>query len=83
MKTLQTLRCTIDALDTQIMALLEQRFNAVTDIGEAKRASNTAVTDTAREARVLKRCDRHANATHIRDVYQAIFAASKALQKDG
>ncbi len=82
MNKIDTLRSTIDALDAKIMSLLDKRFDAVKDIGAAKREANRSIEDASREKFVLEACGRYAHKEALRTVYKAIFESAKALQKD-
>ena len=48
-------RQTIDAIDSQLVQLLEKRMSAVSKIAEIKETSNKQVLDTTREQQVIER----------------------------
>jgi maltose O-acetyltransferase len=75
----------IDRIDKELVRLLEERLDAVTEIAAAKKASGKQVLDTNREAQVLERM---ANATQneayidaLKETFQGIMDASKRLQQ--
>ena len=51
--SLERLRQRIDAIDEQIVELLEQRAQTATEIAERKREASLAMHDPEREQRVL------------------------------
>lgn len=55
MKDLQTLRNELDAIDTQILDLLAQRFTATQQVGEYKKAHDMPVRDLDREESMFNR----------------------------
>ena len=55
MKTLQELRESIDALDTQILSLLNDRAQCAHEVGELKKREGSAVFRPDREAQVINK----------------------------
>ncbi len=72
----------IDALDAQIMDLLEQRFNLSKLIGEEKVMRLKTVHDDTREQTILNHAKNYVNQPSIYAVYLTIFEESKALQNE-
>ena len=87
--TLPEIRKQIDALDEQLMRLLNQRADLVHEIGLVKRAEGTAIYAPEREEQVLRSLIEK-NRAHggrlpeksIRAIYREIMSASLALEKD-
>lgn len=83
---LQTLRCEIDDVDSQIATLLSRRHQIVIEIGKLKHATGVQVYDDARERFVLERVAAKGHdakgAKFIRDIYEHIMAGSRAVQAD-
>lgn len=73
----------IDALDAQIMTLLDERFTLSEKIGQAKSESGAAVHDPNREEHVAMKASAYLHETSIKDLYKALMTISKKLQKKG
>jgi chorismate mutase/prephenate dehydratase len=79
-----SLRETIDAIDDQILVLVNRRLELALEIGRAKAQKGGQVLDKAREINILKRLtdlnagpiDDHA----LEEIFRAIMASSRALQ---
>lgn len=85
-RALPALRVEIDALDDQLLALLEQRARVVDEVGLAKRAmGQTVFHDPVRERQVLDRlCARGAGrfpAEAIRAVFREVMSACLSLEE--
>ena len=83
---LAELRMQIDALDSQLLELLNQRAQVSLAVGQAKaKAGNAKIYDPAREAQLLSRlAERNPGpltAAHIESIWREIMAASRDLQK--
>ena len=72
----------IDALDTQIMALLDQRFEITKTIAKEKNKHNLLTLDLSRESQILEKTKHTINALEIRVLYTTIFKLSRDLQDD-
>lgn len=82
---LAELRMQIDALDAQLLELLNQRAELSLAVGKAKiSAGNASVYDPAREAQLLaslaQRNPGPLSSSHIEAVWREIMAASRDLQ---
>ncbi len=82
---LEALRKKIDGLDNKILALLNERGKAVKAIGAVKAQQGVDVFAVTREREIVERLT-DANkgpfsAEAIEDIFQAIFAASRSMQK--
>ena len=82
---LAELRVQIDALDSQLLNLLNQRARLSLAVGQAKiRAGNASVHDPAREAQLLaslaERNPGPLAPEHIKAIWGEIMAASRDLQ---
>ncbi len=83
--SLDELRREIDEIDDAILGLLNQRAEKVIEVGRIKADGSTPIFDPARERRIL---DRLISANQgplsgeaIRDIYGAILAAHRLLEK--
>ena len=80
---LNELRQQIDAVDRDLIALLERRLDISAAIGAYKKAHGLPVLDRSREAaktEAVKAMCRPATADLIGDLYGPIMAASRAYQ---
>ncbi|MBO0440743.1 chorismate mutase [Enterococcus sp. DIV0212c] len=75
----------INALDKQIVALLEERMNVVEAIASIKKTSETPILDSSREQEVLTKIETYvkndAYKETIKETYQGIMDASKQFQQ--
>jgi len=82
--SLDDLRKKIDALDEQIINLLNERAKCSVEVGKLKRENNAEVYVPEREKRIydvlLKKNDGPLADKAIRAIYREIFSASRALQ---
>ncbi len=84
MKTLPELRAQIDAIDLQMLALLNQRAALATEVGEIKHAEGSPVYRPDREAAVIHRLQT-LNAGPLKDpgvanVWREIMSACRSLE---
>lgn len=63
----------IDAIDTQIIALLEERMTAVAEVIRIKKEEKIAILDTGREADVLKNVRKRVENQKYADTIVATF----------
>jgi chorismate mutase/prephenate dehydratase len=75
----------IDAIDREVVALLNRRARVVQAIGELKKARKIEVVDPGREEQVLARIER-ANTgpfpnDSLRAIYREVFAASHQIEE--
>lgn len=81
---LTKLRDKIDAIDEQILHLLEQRMDVVKEVGELKRESKAPIYRPERERAIVERLTKLSNGRLARDVIEAIyfeiFAVSRNLE---
>src|SRR5262245_54173378 len=84
-KRLATLRDEIDAIDSRILDLLNQRTERTNEVGRVKAAGNTTPFVPARELEIFERLEREARGPvpkpAIRKVFREIISASIALQR--
>ena len=82
--TIERSRREIDALDDQLVALLERRAGCALAIGRAKRAAGVPVRDAAREAAVLERVAARAHgpldARSIERVFKTILDVVREVE---
>jgi chorismate mutase / prephenate dehydratase len=83
---LKPLRERIDALDAQLIALLNQRAAVALEVGEVKKHFNAPVFRPEREQQVIARLqemsDGPLGGDHISAIWREIMAASRALEKN-
>ena len=85
-KTLSDLRKEIDAVDTDLLRLLNQRAQLAHEVGELKRAEGSAVFRPARELQVINALQ-VANAgplksDNISNIWREIMSACRSLESD-
>lgn len=82
---LKPLRDQIDAIDAQVIALLNQRAAIALDVGEVKKQYNAPVFRPEREQQVISRLqalsDGPLEASHIGAIWREIMAASRSLEQ--
>ncbi|WP_233802735.1 prephenate dehydratase [Paraburkholderia sp. HP33-1] len=82
---LKPLRDRIDALDAQLIALLNQRASVALEVGEVKKHFNAPVFRPEREMQVIARLQEMSagplSDEHIGAIWREIMAASRALEK--
>ena len=82
--TLESLRTDIDALDDQLLSLLNQRMELVKQVGEFKRTTNTVIYRPEREKQILDRLNGQntglMNRSAIEAIFLEIFAVSRNLE---
>lgn len=85
MKSLTDARAELDAVDSQIVRLFEQRMEISRDVARYKIANHLPVLDRSREAQVLdSRASMLADPYwegSVRALYEAIMAISRAEQQ--
>ncbi len=79
-----TLRNRIDAIDDQLLQLVNRRLEMALEIGRAKAVNGGEVIDSSRETAILNRMvgmnQGPISDTALRQVFRAIFGASRDLQ---
>jgi chorismate mutase/prephenate dehydratase len=87
MKTLQELRESIDALDTQILSLLNDRAQCAHEVGELKKREGSAVFRPDREAQVINKLQSLSDRTNgllkphsIGNIWREVMSACRALE---
>lgn len=82
--TLESLRNDIDALDDQLLTLLNQRMELVRQVGDLKRTTNTVIYRPEREKQILDRLHNQneglLNRSAIEAIFLEIFAVSRNLE---
>ena len=85
-KNLESLRGEIDAIDSQIVVLLNQRVQAAVEIGRIKSELGVDPYDPAREEQVFNKLeDLNKGPLHkesMRTIYREVISASIALEKN-
>lgn len=85
MESLSAVRAEIDRLDDELVGLIERRLGLSGEVAAAKRAAGKAVFDGEREREVLAKViarGRAENEGVLRQVFTALFEASKARQRE-
>jgi len=86
MEKLSSLREQIDNIDEQIVKLLCERFDAVQNIAEYKKAHGLEILQKARESEVLNKIAGKINnreyQEYILKIYAEILETSKSLQRN-
>jgi len=85
-RPLEEIRVKIDAIDTQLLELLNQRADLVHEVGEIKRKDGLEIYAPEREEKLLQRLveiNRGRLSPHsIRSIYREIMSAALALEED-
>src|SRR5579883_367452 len=83
--SLDDLRKKIDAIDDELLALLDARATVAADVARAKQAAHVATYDPERERQVLARLESKSGGRFpreaIRAVYREVMSACLALQE--
>ncbi|MFZ4681028.1 MAG: chorismate mutase [Terrimicrobiaceae bacterium] len=86
MSDLDPLRAKIDAIDTELLRLLNERATVAKEIGTIKNRDGLPIYSPERENRVLRSLVERSNGPltpeAIRAIYREIMSASLALEKD-
>jgi len=84
---LETIRKEIDAIDDQILDLLQKRCALCRSIAHIKRAGHCAIHDPSREAAILARLtartDPSLGADVVERIFTEIFSLSRQIQHHG
>ncbi|MBL6693256.1 MAG: chorismate mutase [Proteobacteria bacterium] len=83
-KTLAFIREEIDSIDSEIIALLESRFNLTKEIGPIKRSLDKDLFDESREEEILKKIDELAliyPKEDLKEIFKLIMKTSLNQQK--
>ena len=82
---LNELRAQLDAINGELAALLEKRFEITDEIGALKRDNSAPVRDRARELAILEQVTAQLadkdKAEDVGAVFEALFAASRRRQE--
>jgi len=82
--TLETLRNDIDALDDQVLALLNQRMELVRHVGELKRSTNSIIYRPERERQIIDRLTSQnkgpLNEAAIEAIFLEVFAVARNME---
>jgi chorismate mutase/prephenate dehydratase len=88
MKTLDDCRDAIDAIDNQILELLNKRMKVVERVGEIKNESGGAIYRPEREKAIIERLEKQSldaggalNKSAIEAIFLEIFAVSRNLER--
>lgn len=83
MSVIEQKRIEIDAIDADIVRLLNKRYDACIAIGKAKKQGATAIFDPNREENIMKRLSSLAKYEGmINTLWPVIMSFSKKLQSD-
>lgn len=84
---LNELRAQLDAINGELAALLEKRFEITDEVGELKRENTAPVRDRTRELAILEQVTAQladaGKAEDVASVFEAVFAASRRRQEKG
>ena len=81
------LRQAIDEIDKKILDLINQRLSLAKQIGDFKKKGGIQITDSGREKEILTRLLKKNNgplgADGLRNIFEAIIAESRNVQRTG
>lgn len=84
MEDLTRSRQKIDQLDRQLLKILEERFNVVTEVSQYKKEHNLPILDAKREQQVLAKVATLTDKTdilpYLQEIYQEIMQRSREYQ---
>ena len=84
-KEMEDIRSGIDAIDNEILKLLQRRSTLSVEMGRLKRAENKIIFDPAREEEIINRLDSRRKPPLTRPIvegiFREIFSASRSLQQ--
>lgn len=87
MSGIEALRKRIDAVDRQILRLLNRRARLVLRVGQIKRRGKLPVVDSRREKAVLERVTRAQTGplpdASVRRIFREILRCNRRLQRPG
>lgn len=83
---MKDLRNQIDKIDKEIIRLLAERFNVITEIGKKKKERNLLIQNKSRETELIEQLKKEAKTQGISPalvdkLYAEILAESRRLQK--
>ncbi|NOZ73955.1 MAG: hypothetical protein GXO90_01050 [FCB group bacterium] len=82
---LDDLRLAIDAIDDQLLALIQERIQLAREIGRRKQAGGQEITDSQRERSIIKRLDEQIrpglSTRDIQAIYSVIFRLCRDVQE--
>lgn len=81
MDSLDQLRIEINALDSEIMDLLDKRFTLSKAIGEIKQSLNLPIFDESREQLIYNKIAKYSHYPQIKQVYTTLMNESKNIQR--
>lgn len=81
--TIEDLRNEIDNIDTELVSLLNRRYNACIEIGKLKQTIEKAVLDPNREQRIIERLNTLSEHPEmVETLWPQIMAYSRKLQSN-
>ena len=83
MNKINLLRKEIDRIDSQLINLLDQRFDLCIEIGQIKKETSSEVLNQNREIEILERLSKQTkHQGMVKHIWPYIMAFSKYLQKN-
>ncbi len=82
---LNDLRKKIDEIDTQIVELIEKRFEIISKIAIIKKKNNLEVFDKSREESIINKIvekSKKLPSYVLKDIYEKIFNVSRKFQEE-
>ena len=81
MTKLNTMRQEIDAIDDQLIKLLQKRFDLSSEIGRLKKATAVQILDSNRESEILQKIPDSIYHDALKEIYLLLFSLSKKHQE--
>lgn len=85
MRNLSELRMEIDALDKNLVEILEKRFKVVKEVGDYKKQNNLPIFDEQREKEVIESkrelLSNEEDFKYYKKIFQLIMDISKDMEK--
>jgi len=83
---LNEIRNEINSIDTELVKLLEKRFNLVLQVGQYKTVHNLPIFDNKRENIIIEKCKNQLSnkqfSNYIEKIYIQIMNTCKDIQKN-
>lgn len=82
MMNLQEMRARIDIVDTQLIELLNERFEIISELAVYKAANGLPAYDAAREEEKIKAIRQKTDKKELADYYEKIFRAVMTASRE-
>lgn len=81
MEDLDSLRSEIDAIDKNLVYLLDKRLDVVIKIGQYKKQNNLPICNKSREQKVMEKTTHSKHNKQVAEIFTKIIDESKDIQE--